>query len=193
MKLVPSSALKAPLHAFELQRLVRDERDQLEVINPGLIRRTRDYPHALRNVMRVHEAKSLHVFYVPGRRLAFDGIATVITGHRMMHPEEGFVAGHDLEYWLRQDASDDRHREVARALIGVSEGIALKNGAGSHSYMVGARVDAPDQMRGLTENMETVGGPAVCDYECLENGLPDYGLAKDGAVLQLYKGRTFAR
>lgn len=194
------SLIKAPKQAFDLHRLVRDERDWLIGIFPGAAERYRDLPHAVRNVARLATSEGFH--YLIRRDRAAVGVATLFMRQRVEHPVEGVIEANDVDYWLKGGSHEILHKEVANALLEASGREELRltgfprltvesqdstaGEAGIEDAVNALMTTTPlgqGYNRGLHTLLSPKGVPAVLTTP---EGSDPHDLTKAGDILQLY-------
>jgi|GEM_PF-3714845 len=112
----PYSRKHALHQGRQLRSLVRDQAAWLPQERPGLLERYKRLPDAIKNVVRLAGDSALRAFLIE-RNGYPRGIATVITGQAVHHPQAGDIEGTDLDYWLVPNARREEHLFVARRLI----------------------------------------------------------------------------
>ena len=187
------SAATVPARTVGLHRLACAEGPHATVANEGFIERNSKPLSAFKNAVRYVRHERLHVYELKHGRTS-RGVATIVEGASITHPDLQ-VAGHDLDYWLRHDAGDDEHRAAAFAVIARSIQL-LRNKGASYTYPTGSAsltgsyfatswADQPELNRGFAD---VLGEPAA-RLRVPETDDDIYGIAKDGAELDVYVGR----
>lgn len=178
-----------------LHELAKKEEAVLAEIFPGAYERYgKSTEKAAGNVGRIAASEALHAFIIRWERLDIaHGIATIIFNQTIIHPSLGRITGHDMDYWLGEEADSDpkAHRDVASRLI-MTASNEFVNDPGQRALLdlplfAALRPQQPRFPVGLAKIMEPIGEPSVIQTDPPED---KYGITKGGAPLQLYtRGR----
>ncbi|HVV67314.1 MAG TPA: hypothetical protein VHB72_04610 [Candidatus Saccharimonadales bacterium] len=163
--------------ARSLKPLINRERGWLQAVQPGTVERYQSVLKGAKNITRIAKGWRDHETPVEAsiirRGNIAIGIATVIHGQQIVHPEKGVFTGNDVDYWLRLREGLEAHEEVARELLSRAGQTAMVAIVGGH----------PNSPQGLERFMTPVGEPgqlAAGDTEDV------YDVARAGRVSQLY-------
>jgi hypothetical protein len=195
------SLLLSVRQAKDLTRLVSEEKDNLPDVFASVAKRYTDMPHAVKNIgllaFKSTFKEELDAFVVrSNQKRAALGIATIIFDQKVQHKAMGERRGHDLDYWLYRDATEDEHIGTARALIAKSAQAHLRSARVKPdpptpqiknivNNAIATTVMGENYNRGLHVFMEPVGQPD----RLIPLVYPDqdtYDVSRVGKVVQLY-------
>ncbi len=202
----PKQALKSLQQGRDIYHLVDAEKDWLEGVFPGTVERNRTFLSSWKNVVRIARNEQMKAFIVRQDKIT-KGLATTIFGQSIIHPSDGRqFTGTDLDYWLVPGLSMEEHNRVARRLVDVSQeeyrrrAGRAQEGRQNITADLSGRIAIPHQTiigtiakgdnnpaLGLAYIMDSVGEPAEL---VTPDGKDDFGITKDGSILQLYVDRT---
>ncbi len=195
-----------PEQAYSIRRFVKQEDGNTDPAMEGPRRRYSKFSDALKNTVRLATTEGLHAYLLRKKRIGeVVGIATVIRGVRVESEDGLMIMAHDLDYVLREHATEAEHSSAAKLVVNASAKLAFRHYSSPvasspfhwevnkedavHNYVATIDPSNPQTNRGF-RNIASL-NPRDISYQQLD--IDPYGLTEGADLEYLYGHQILTR